>query len=72
MQAPNLLLWIVIATGALSMIAFDPGPFRVASTTVFHAALLAWAADEIFRGVNPWRRLLGTAIVIYQLVVWLG
>ena len=23
------------------------------------ASLTAWAVDEVWRGVNPWRRLLG-------------
>jgi len=26
-----------------------------------------WAADEIFRGVNPWRRFLGGAVFVYEL-----
>jgi hypothetical protein len=26
-------------------------------------ALGWWAVDEVLRGVNPWRRLLGTAVL---------
>jgi hypothetical protein len=29
------------------------------------AGLIIWGADEIFRGVNPWRRCLGAAVVVY-------
>jgi hypothetical protein len=28
------------------------------------AALVVWALDELRRGVNPWRRLLGTAVLL--------
>jgi hypothetical protein len=34
---------------------------------VFKVSLLIWAADEIVRGVNPWRRCLGAAVAIYEL-----
>jgi hypothetical protein len=26
-------------------------------------ALAVWAVDEIVRGVNPWRRILGAAVL---------
>ena len=29
--------------------------------------LTGWAADELIRGVNPWRRLLGGAVLATQL-----
>jgi hypothetical protein len=31
------------------------------------ALWLYWGADELVRGVNPWRRLLGTGVVLWQL-----
>jgi hypothetical protein len=30
--------------------------------------LLWWAADEVLRGVNPWRRMLGGGMLVAQLV----
>jgi hypothetical protein len=27
------------------------------------AALVIWAVDEIVRGVNPWRRMLGAVVL---------
>ena len=31
-----------------------------------------WGADELLRGVNPWRRVLGSAVLAWQLVRLLG
>jgi hypothetical protein len=28
-------------------------------------ALAFWAIDEIFRGVNPWRRILGAGVFVF-------
>jgi hypothetical protein len=28
-------------------------------------SLIVWALDEVVRGVNPWRRFLGVAVLIY-------
>ena len=30
--------------------------------------LIWWAADEMIRGVNPWRRLLGGFVLVGQIV----
>ncbi len=27
-----------------------------------------WGADELIRGVNPWRRVLGTVVIAWQLI----
>jgi len=32
------------------------------------AGLVWWAIDELFRGVNPWRRLLGGAVLAGQIL----
>ncbi len=57
-QWPNLVLWIVIVAGILLRIWPSAGKPSVALTVVFKGGLLVWAADEIVRGVNPWRRRL--------------
>jgi uncharacterized membrane protein YhhN len=61
-QWPNLVLWIVIAAGILLWIWPSAGKISVALMVVLKGGLLVWAADEIVRGVNPWRRCLGTAV----------
>jgi hypothetical protein len=66
-QAPNLVLWIVIVAGLLRWIWHPPGLWGVVLVIAFKGGLLVWAGDEIVRGVNPWRRCLGTAVATYAL-----
>jgi hypothetical protein len=66
-QWPNLVLWVVIVAGFLVWIWPTAGKLIAALTIVAKGGLLIWAADEIFRGLNPWRRCLGTAVAIYEL-----
>ncbi len=70
-QWPNLVLWIVIAAAILLWMWPSAGEIRFALTVVFRGGLLVWAADEIVRGVNPWRRCLGTAVAAYVIVTLL-
>jgi hypothetical protein len=48
-------LWLGHPNGAISTVA------KVAAT----GSLIVWALDEVVRGVNPWRRFLGVAVLIY-------
>jgi hypothetical protein len=60
-QFPNPALWLFLATVAVG--AFLDGG-SVAGRTVRWTgtgALAWWSLDEVVRGVNPWRRLLGMA-----------
>jgi hypothetical protein len=66
-QAPNLVLWVAIAAGVLLWVWPPPGNPGVALEVVFKGSLFVWAVDEVFRGVNPWRRCLGAAVFGYQL-----
>ena len=71
-QAPNLALWIFIAAAVLRTLLDPSGGFRGALDGVAAVALVWWAVDEIARGVNPWRRLLGGAVLAGQVVKYLG
>jgi hypothetical protein len=64
-QWPNVTLWIVIVAGALLWIWPAAAWVSLALTVVVKGGLLVWAADEIVRGVNPWRRCLGAAVAAY-------
>jgi hypothetical protein len=66
-QAPNLVLWVVIAAGVLVRIFPSAGKWSVALEIVSKGGLLIWGVDELFRGVNPWRRSLGAAVLGYEL-----
>jgi hypothetical protein len=66
-QAPNLVLWVAIAAGALLWVFPSSGKPSLALEIVFKSSLVVWAADELFRGVNPWRRCLGAAVLGYEL-----
>ncbi len=64
-QAPNWSLWIVIGVGVARAIVHPTGTLGAALDFVFAGALLVWAADEVLRGVNPWRRCLGAGVILY-------
>lgn len=70
-QWPNLVLWIVIVAAVLLWIWPSPGQVSIALAVVVKGGLLIWAADEIVRGVNPWRRCLGAAVAVYEIMTLL-
>jgi hypothetical protein len=66
-QAPNLSLWIVIVAGVLLWVGHPSERIGVALEIIFKIALFFWAGDEVLRGINPWRRCLGVAVLCYGL-----
>lgn len=64
-QAPNASLWIVILAGVLTWV-WPSGEMSVIFKAVLKCGLFIWAADEVLRGVNPWRRCLGAAVLVYE------
>ena len=62
-QPPNLPLWLFLGLTALAWLAdaLAPASRPIAGWLgiAAHLALAWWAIDEILRGVNPWRRVLG-------------
>ena len=71
-QAPNLALWLFIVASVLRSLLDPSGGLRTALGGLATAGLLWWAVDEVVRGVNPWRRLLGGAVLAGQAVKFLG
>jgi hypothetical protein len=69
-QWPNPALWVWMATTVVAGLGLYPS--RADEIHWIGAgALIAWGADEIFRGVNPARRLLGLLVLgwqVYQLI----
>jgi hypothetical protein len=67
-QWPNIPLAVFLVT-LVARLAFHPaGTAGRALQVVGTLALIVWAADEIVRGVNPFRRLLGAVVLIGQAV----
>ena len=64
-QLPNwsLTLWL-LASGVMWLV-HPQGWVRDALVVIAPAALALWAADELLRGVNPFRRLLGFATLAW-------
>ena len=72
-QWPNLWLWIFAAASLFERITNAAGPTGILAHIVSTVFLLIWAGDELLRGVNPWRRFLGIAVLIgltIRLVLW--
>ncbi len=67
-QLPNLSLGIFLVA-AVALRVLDPsGGLRTGLVVVRTAALVWWAVDELARGVNPWRRILGGVVLVLTLV----
>ena len=71
-QFPNVALWIFIAASVLSRVLGPAGDAGAALRAVATGSLIWWAADEVLRGVNPWRRILGAVVLAGQVVKLLG
>jgi hypothetical protein len=62
-QWPNAPLLVFLGAWALDQILDPSGWFGSALGIVATGALAVWALDELLRGVNPWRRLLGFGVL---------
>lgn len=61
-QAPNLA--ILSFTGALILAFVLPPRAAAVVGMIAYGSLAWWAYDELFFGVNPFRRMLGAAAVV--------
>ena len=71
-QRPNvaLALWII---ATVCQLVLDPaGAGHTALEVAATVSLVWWAGDEVLRGVNPWRRFLGGAVLASQIKRLLG
>jgi hypothetical protein len=60
-QFPNAPLWVLLAAMIVRAFLADGSRPWSAASWIGVGALCWWALDEVLRGVNPWRRLLGVA-----------
>ena len=66
-QFPNWLLAVWLLASAVMWLGHPQGWVHAVLVVLASAALALWAGDEVLRGVNPFRRLLGAAML-----AWLG
>jgi hypothetical protein len=67
-QVPNATLIVFLVVTGLRLLASPHGSFRMALDVVATVALVWWAGDEVIRGVNPFRRMLGAAVLAALLI----
>jgi uncharacterized membrane protein len=66
-QFPNWLLAAWLLASAVMWLGHPQGWVHAVLVVLASATLALWAGDEVLRGVNPFRRLLGLAVL-----AWLG
>jgi hypothetical protein len=69
-QWPNIWLWIFVILTVGLHVLHPRGSAGHLIRVLADVTLLVWAGDELLRGVNPFRRVLGLfvmAITIYNL-----
>lgn len=67
-QAPNTPLIVFLVAAAVRFLFHPSGTLGAVVGVVATVALVVWAGDELVRGVNPWRRLLGGSVLGFTLL----
>jgi hypothetical protein len=63
-QWPNIPLWGFLLGSLVLRFLHPSGSVEAALRIGAVSCLLIWAADELIRGVNPFRRFLGVAVML--------
>lgn len=66
-QFPNWPLWCIGACWLARLVVDDGSLAHGVLGWVTRTLWIVWGADELARGVNPWRRLLGGVVITWQL-----
>jgi len=66
-QKPNVFLWVWIAATVVSII-MSTNSLERGISFIGGIAILIWAALELFRGVDYFRRTLGFCVILLFLV----
>lgn len=69
-QRPNVPLMLWLACVIVRWLIDPAGRWSTVLSTVGTVALVVWAGDEVARGVNPWRRMLGAGVLVALLLGW--
>ena len=66
-QFPNWPMWGAGAAWIVRALSTNGSTVHDVAGVAMSGLWLYWGADEVVRGVNPWRRVLGTAVVGWQI-----
>jgi hypothetical protein len=69
-QRPNVPLAVWLACVAIGWLVHPAGRGSTVLHTLATVALVIWAGDEVARGVNPWRRILGAGVLAALMLGW--
>ena len=73
-QLPNWPLAVWLMASAVIWLGHPQGWARDVLVVLASATLALWAGDEVLRGVNPFRRLLGISVfawLVVSVIRWL-
>lgn len=68
-QPPNAAILAFAGAMGAEQLLHPRGPAKAALRLAQAGSLAVWALDEMARGVNPWRRMLGAAALVAVPVV---
>jgi hypothetical protein len=63
-QLPNVALSVFIALSIARWLNIAKGRLETTLRILAAVAILVWAADELVRGVNPFRTILGLGVLL--------
>ena len=66
-QFPNAALGLFLAATVVQLLLDPTGKLGAGLRILAAGGLFWWAVDELIRGVNPWRRLLGGVVLAGQI-----
>lgn len=67
-QWPNPPLWLFGLLQAVAWMAGEANAIGRWAAVASWIALAVWAGDEVLRGVNPWRRCLGSVVLLGMVI----
>jgi len=71
-QWPNVTLIVFVVARALDGLLDPRTRWSTVLSGVGTVAIVWWSVDELVRGVNPWRRLLGAGMLVVQVIPLVG
>ncbi len=67
-QFPNVAISLFVVLTLIGFLVDDDGGWGTALYVATRIAILWWAGDELLRGVNPFRRITGAAVLVFVLI----